>query len=166
MEEELGPGLADLYWAQHRSLFRLAVLLTGDTGAAEAVVLDTFAALHRSRRRPGTGDDALRSLRRLVVARARLVKRHPRHDHSEAPARAGACGPAEDQLGPPQFVNSPMARALQTLPTGQREAIVLTLYLDLTDEQAAAAMRVSQSTLRRRLDEARAALRATLAATP
>jgi DNA-directed RNA polymerase specialized sigma24 family protein len=59
-----------------------------------------------------------------------------------------------------------MARALQTLPTGQREAIVLTLYLDLTDEQAAAAMRVSQSTLRRRLDEARAALRATLAATP
>jgi DNA-directed RNA polymerase specialized sigma24 family protein len=48
-----------LYHAQYRSLFRLAVVLTGDADAAEAVVPDSFAALHRPRKRPQTPDDAL-----------------------------------------------------------------------------------------------------------
>jgi DNA-directed RNA polymerase specialized sigma24 family protein len=44
--------------------------------------------------------------------------------------------------------------ALRRPPAGQREAIVLTRYLDLNPEQAAAARRVSLATLRRRLAEA------------
>jgi len=43
-----------------------------------------------------------------------------------------------------------------------REAIVLTSCLDLSPDLAAAAMRVSLATLRRRLAEARSALRAVL----
>ncbi len=57
-----------------------------------------------------------------------------------------------------------MILALCALPASQREAIVLTLYLDLTDEQAAAAMRVSRSALRRSLAAAGGALRAALTA--
>lgn len=44
----------------------------------------------------------------------------------------------------------------------QREAIVLTSCLDLSPDLAAAAMRVSLATLRRRLADARSALRAVL----
>jgi DNA-directed RNA polymerase specialized sigma24 family protein len=52
--------------------------------------------------------------------------------------------------------------ALRALSAGQREAVVLKFYLDLTDEQAAAAMRLSRAALRRHLAAARAALRGVL----
>jgi predicted DNA-binding protein (UPF0251 family) len=43
---------------------------------------------------------------------------------------------------------------------------VLKLYLDLTDEQAAAAMRLSPAALRRHLAAARTALRGVLSPSP
>jgi DNA-directed RNA polymerase specialized sigma24 family protein len=52
--------------------------------------------------------------------------------------------------------------ALAALPPAQREAVVLTLYLNLTEEQAAAVMRVSQAALRRHLAAAKSALRPVL----
>ncbi len=58
-QQDICPALSDLHNAQYRSLFRLAVLLTGNADAAEAVVLDSFAALSRLRKRPQTEDDAL-----------------------------------------------------------------------------------------------------------
>jgi DNA-directed RNA polymerase specialized sigma24 family protein len=63
----------------------------------------------------------------------------------------------------PPFRNSAVVRALGALPPAQREAVVLTRYLDLTDEQAAEAMRVSQAALRRHLAAGKAALREVLA---
>jgi DNA-directed RNA polymerase specialized sigma24 family protein len=54
----------------------------------------------------------------------------------------------------------PATLALRRLPTSQREAIVLAFYLGLSPEQAGAACRVTLATLRRRLAEARSALRA------
>ena len=51
-------------------------------------------------------------------------------------------------------------------PTGQREAIALTLYLDLSPEQAAVATRVSLARLRRRLAKARPVLTTALPSTP
>ncbi len=56
--------------------------------------------------------------------------------------------------------------ALQALPAAQREAVVLTLYLDLGEQDAAAAMRVSPAALRRHLAQARAALQAALPVSP
>ena len=49
-ERDLCPALADLYRTHYRSLIRLAALLTGDTAAAEAVVVDSFVALERTRK--------------------------------------------------------------------------------------------------------------------
>jgi hypothetical protein len=83
------PALSVICHAQYRSLFRLAVLLTGDAGAAEAVVLDSFAALYRPRKRPPTGDDALPHLRRLLVARSRLARHHHLWDGSRRPRSGG-----------------------------------------------------------------------------
>ena len=73
---DICPALSVMYHTQYRSLFRLAMLLTGDADAAEAVVLDSFAALYRPRTLPKTGDDASRHLRRLLVARSRLARHH------------------------------------------------------------------------------------------
>jgi DNA-directed RNA polymerase specialized sigma24 family protein len=76
---------------------------------------------------------------------------------SPSPGGTPSAGP-----GAPPFEESAVVRALRTLPAGQREAVVLTLYLRLTHEQAAAAMQVSPAEMRRDLAAGRTALRAAL----
>jgi RNA polymerase sigma factor (sigma-70 family) len=163
-EQGACPALPDLYRTHHRALIRLAALLTGDTNAAEAVVVDSFVALDRMRKGLRAPDDALPCLRRLVVARSRPAARHHRPasgDQSRVVARMpGYPDPAQQM---PAFERSVVVRALAALPPAQREAVVLTHYLDLSDEQAAAAMRVSQAAVRRHLSAAKPALRAALA---
>jgi hypothetical protein len=65
-QQAICPALSDSYNPQYRSLFRLAVLLTGDADAAEAVVLDSSCRVVRLRKRPQTEDDALPHPRRLL----------------------------------------------------------------------------------------------------
>jgi len=72
---------------------------------------------------------------------------------------SGRAGSQRDSL---QFENSAVVLALRALSAGQREAVVLKFYLDLTDEQAAAAMRLSRTAVRRHLAAAGAALRGVL----
>ena len=160
-EQDGCAALADLYRTHYRSLIRLAALLTGDTSTAEAVVVDSFVALDRTRRGLRTPGDALPYLRRQVVARSRPAARHrpAGGDQSRVVARMpGYPDPAQT----PSFERSAVVQALAALPPAQREAVVLTHYLDLTDEQAAAAMRVSQAAVRRHLGAAKTALHAVL----
>jgi hypothetical protein len=82
---DICPALSVMYHAQYRSLFRLAGLLTGNAGAAKAVMLDSFAALYR----PQTEDDALPHLRRPLVARSRLARYHHLWDGSRRPRGGG-----------------------------------------------------------------------------
>jgi DNA-directed RNA polymerase specialized sigma24 family protein len=156
VDQEVCPALADLYHAHYRSLCRLAALLTGDPRAAETVVQDSFVALHRLGARMDTNEASLPYLRRLVVARSRRAAR----GHRALPG--GADGPQRA----PRFESSAVVQALRSLSAGQREAVVLTFYLDLSREQAAAAMRVSQITLSHYLTAARTALCAALPANP
>ena len=162
-EQNHSPALTDLYHTHHRSLLRLAALLTGDTDTAEAVVVDSFVALHDARKTMRTCDEALPYLRRLVVARSRSAARHHRPaTGDQSPVVARMPGYPDPRQQPPQFENSAVVLALAALPPPQREAVVLTLYLDLTEEQAAAAMRVGQNALRRHLAAGKTALRALL----
>jgi DNA-directed RNA polymerase specialized sigma24 family protein len=187
--QDAHPTLADVYRTDYQTLFRLAALLTGDTGTAEAVVLDSFADL-RPRKNLQTREGALRCLRRQVVTRSRRAAHRRRaHGGRGTPAGGGTGAPAGGGTGAPagggtwapvaglsgragsqrdslRFENSAVVLALRTLSAGQREAVVLKLYLDLTDEQAAAAMRLSQAALRRHLAAAQAALRGVLPPSP
>jgi hypothetical protein len=95
---DICPALSDLYHAQYQSLFRLAVLLTGNADVAKAVVLDSFAALYRPRKRPQTEDDALPPLRRRLVARSRLARHHHPWDGSRRPLAGGEGPPAAPAL--------------------------------------------------------------------
>jgi DNA-directed RNA polymerase specialized sigma24 family protein len=155
------PALADLYHAHYRSLTRLATLLTGDPRTAEAVVVDSYVALHRLRKNLRERNDAVPYLRRLVVARSRPAARHHRPTGGERSPAAGPSGSASTSPEPAPE-NSAVLLALRTLPLGQREAVVLTFYLNLTEEQAATAMQVNLTALRHYLAAGKAALRAAL----
>ena len=137
-EQNDSPALTELYHTHHRALLRLAALLTGDTSTAEAVVVDSFVALHDARKTMRTCDEALPYLRRLVVARSRSAARHHRPaTGDQSPVVARMPGYPDPRQQPPQFENSAVVLALAALPPPQREAVVLTLYLNLSEEEAA-----------------------------
>jgi hypothetical protein len=157
-----GHARSALHEEQYRSLLRLAALLTGDAIVAEAVVADAIVAdaivadagaanpravvICRAVVTPGTGDDRLQYLQRLVVIRSRRAGRYRR-----VSARR-AHGAATD------FARLPVVAALLGLPRSAREAVVLTHYLDLGPAQAAAIAGISETLLSENLTAAMQAL--------
>jgi DNA-directed RNA polymerase specialized sigma24 family protein len=162
-----------LYGSQYRSLVRLAVLLLGgDVRAAEEIAQASFVALHGAWPRPRDGDAAIAFLRRAVVSRSRQLRRPgPMSDPTTATngsaattttttvatATTGPAAPAGPQAADPRIMT-----AVRALPYRQREAVVLRLFLDLADGQAAAAMGVTTGALRGHAARAMTALRPVL----
>ena len=154
----------ELYLAHYLALVRLATLLVGDVGIAEKIVQDSFVAMYAAWRRLRNPDAALSYLRQDLVRRSRtaLRRRSP----------AGAAEPRADQSGPtgqPSPTGQPgptgqsaVLAAMRQLPNGQREALVLLLYLGLPEEQVAAAMGVSRAAMQEHAARGRAALRGVL----
>jgi DNA-directed RNA polymerase specialized sigma24 family protein len=169
LETRQAEALALVYQAHYGSLLRLAALLTGDAAVAGMVASDAVAALLRCPGMAGTGDLAVGYLRRQIVTRSRRAGRYHRRlgrplAAAGAPASLGGREALGDQGGTGsqdaehRFAGSPVVRALRELRPAEREAVVLTLYLDLTEEQAAAVAGLSLVALRRRLAAARRAL--------
>jgi DNA-directed RNA polymerase specialized sigma24 family protein len=161
-EQAACQALTRLYTDHYRTLVRLAALLTGDAGCAEDVVVDAYVALC-SAGRVEAGDRALSYLRRQVVIRSRrAAASRPGRVCATSPAAGaaaqpcvGGCteGPANGSEGC-RFGTLPVVLGLMTLRPAQREAIVLTGYLDLPERQAAAVAGMTQAALRRHLASA------------
>jgi RNA polymerase sigma-70 factor (sigma-E family) len=154
-------ALARLYSIHYRPLVRLATLLVRDAVTAEGVVQDAFAGMHAGWRRLGDPEMALAYLRQAVVNRSRSVLRH------RAVAGGHQQQPLPDTLaaGPeaPGLLEQPGARAvLRGLPERQREAIVLRYDADLSEDETAAAMRISRGAVRSHTSRGLAAIRAAL----
>jgi len=174
-----------LYGSQYRSLVRLAVLLGGeDVRAAEEIAQASFVALHGAWPRLRDHKAAVAFLRRAVVSRSR----QPGHREPAAAGWTGAAGPtgptgstrAAGPTGPtgptPETTTDTTATtpapggpadprimtAVRGLPCRQREAVVLRLFLNLPDRQAAAAMGVTPGALRDHTARAMTALRPVL----
>jgi DNA-directed RNA polymerase specialized sigma24 family protein len=157
--------LRDTYY---RPLVRLAALLTGDAGLAELVARDALAGLRPgSLLGPEANADVLRHLQRRVLVRCRRSRIPATAQAGIRQARADPEPPAAtcagDSAGPAQpsaadFARLPIVRVLQELPRSGREAIILTYYLDLTEQQAALVAGVAPAALRRCLREAMHAL--------
>jgi DNA-directed RNA polymerase specialized sigma24 family protein len=162
------PTFADLYESHHRSLFRLAALLTGDSGLAETAVLDAFATLHSAWKAVGSGERAWRYLLRLVILRSRRAARRSRLAAASSLTGSTMRSPSCPAAGGVAALPDPpeLIVALRSVPLHQREAVVLTCYLDLTEGQAAAAMGVRRAALRRLLKEGLAVLEPLSAAKP
>jgi DNA-directed RNA polymerase specialized sigma24 family protein len=154
---------ADFGWplsqAYYRFLVRLAALLTGDLHLAETVAAASCSAVLKAASLGLDGGDALRRLQREIVVRSRRAAREVGVGRPHGAHRRTARGPDADAT---DFASLPVVTALRALPARAREALVLTYYLDLTEQQAAAIAGVSLPVLRRNLAAALRALPADL----
>src|SRR5580698_7544 len=160
---EADLAITQMYHAEYRSLVRMAAMLVGDTGTAEEVVQDSFIAMHAAWRRLRDSDKALHYLRRSVVNRSRSVLRHrvvvDRHMPASEPDM-----PSAEQGAIALIDRSVVIAALRTLPTRQREALVLKFYLDLPEQEVAATMGISRGAVKSHTARGKAALRNVLEA--
>lgn len=154
-----------LYMAHYRSLVRLATLLVDDLGSAEEIVQDAYVKMHGAWRRIREPQAAVGYLRTTVLnlARSRLrhrqvVRRHLQPALPDEPsAEYGALARLEHDR---------VVAALRTLPTRQRECLVLRYYGDLSEAQIAEVMEISTGAVKSHASRGMAALRATLEAAP
>lgn len=153
-------ALAHLYAAHYARLVRLAVLLLRDQALAEDVVQDSFVAIHRHWRRIDQAT-APAYLARTVVNRSRSAQRHravvlrqrPDPLPDGAPADAGVL--AAERRGA-------VLDALASLPTRQREVLVLRYFLDQSEREIAATLGISQGAVKSHASRGAAALRTSL----
>jgi RNA polymerase sigma-70 factor (sigma-E family) len=150
-----------LYSANYRSLVRLASLLVRDAGTAEEVVQDAFIAMHGGWRRLRDPDKALAYLRQSVVNRSRSVLRHRAVVEKHAP-KGLPDAPSAESGAIVEFERSAVVKALSTLPTRQREALVLRYYADLSEADIARAMGISRGAVKSHTARGMAALRDSL----
>ena len=152
--EPSAEGLEDLYREQAVAMIRLALMLTGDRATAEDVVQDAFLGLYRRWSRLDDPRNAISYLRTAVVNGCRSVHRsrrlvllhRPPHDWSaEAAAMDG-----EDRLE--------VLTAVARLPRRQREILALRFYLDMSEGEIAAALKISRGTVSSTVSRALATL--------
>jgi DNA-directed RNA polymerase specialized sigma24 family protein len=139
-------ALALLYDAHYRRLTRLAALLASDEAIAEDIVCDAFVAMHGAWRQLRDSDRAAAYLQETVVRLSR----------SRRPAR-GAAAPGTPARPWPGAV-----AALRSLPTPQREALVLRYYADLPEVQIASVMGISTQDVSSLIAAGMSSLRAVL----
>jgi RNA polymerase sigma-70 factor (sigma-E family) len=155
--------LTAMYDAEYRSLVRMSAVMLGDVGSAEEVVQESFIAVHAAWRGLRDMDKAVHYLRRSVLNRSRSVLRHravvDRHTPKHEPEM-----PSAEQAAIIRLERSAVVSALRSLPDRQREALVLKFYLDLSEEQVAAAMKISAGAVKSHTSRGKAALRTVLGA--
>jgi len=155
--------LTAMYDAEYRSLVRMSAVMLGDVGSAEEVVQESFIAVHAAWRGLRDMDKAVHYLRRSVLNRSRSVLRHravvDRHTPKHEPEM-----PSAEQAAIIRLERSAVVSALRSLPDRQREALVLKFYLDLSEEQVAAAMNISAGAVKSHTSRGKAALRTVLEA--
>jgi RNA polymerase sigma-70 factor (sigma-E family) len=157
-------AVTTLYHRHYRSLVRLAALLVQDIDAAEALVQDSFVAMHSAWRRLADTDRALAYLHQAVVTRSRSARRHRVAAGKILPALTPGI-PGASPAGLTELERSALVLALQTLAPRQREALVLTYYARLPEAQIASAMRISKGAVKSHTTQAMSSLRAELRTT-
>jgi len=150
-----------MYDTEYRPLVRMSAVLLGDVGAAEEVVQDSFIAVHAAWRRLRDTEKAVPYLRRSVLSRSRSLLRHRIVAGPPRPAREPD-RPGAEPGAVTQPERSAVVAALRRLPARQREALVLELYLELPEEEVAAAMKISRGAVQSHTARGKAALRAAL----
>ena len=154
-------AITAMYDTEYRSLVRMSAVLLGDVGSAEEVVQDSFIAVHAAWRGLRDIDKGVHYLRRSVLNRSRSVLRHRAVVDKHMPAREPDM-PSAEQAAITRLQRTAVITALRSLPTRQREALVLKFYLDLSEEQVAVAMKISQGAVKSHTARGKAALRSIL----
>jgi RNA polymerase sigma-70 factor (sigma-E family) len=167
IEAKADPVLAvSTLYAEHAlGLTRLALIMTGDRPAAEDIVQDAFCGLHRRWDKLRDPAKALSYVRSAVLngcrtefRRAKTVLGSVAADGAEYEAHLPPAWSAESAALATEERRE-VLRALLKLPPRQREALLLRYYLELSEAEAASAMRISRGTAKSTVARGLAALR-------
>lgn len=148
-------GFDDYVEARWDRLVRSAVLLGAPVHGAEDVVQTTLATCYLKWERVARADDVDAYVHRMLINTIAASRR--RRWSGERATETLPDRPLDDATD--RVVDSrAVVDALARLPRGQREAVVLRFYVDLTEAQAAAALGVAVGTVKSRCARALAAL--------
>jgi RNA polymerase sigma-70 factor (sigma-E family) len=148
-----------LYREHALGLIRLALLLTGDAPAAEDIVHDAFCGLHRRWDQLRQRAAPLPYLRAAVVNGCRSEIRRLRYARRRDSRLADPAAWSAEAAALVSEERREVLAALARLPARQREALVLRFYLELSEAEMAAAMRVTRGTVKSTTARGIAALR-------
>jgi RNA polymerase sigma-70 factor (sigma-E family) len=154
--------LPTLYDANWRSLVRLAVLLVDDVASAEDVVQDAFMALHRREASLRDPNAALAYLRACVVNLSRSVirRRQVARKHLKVAEPEGT--PAADHELLLREEHRAALDAVRGLPRRQREVLVLRYWSGLSEREIAAALGISNGSVKSAASRGMATLQSVL----
>ncbi len=138
-----------LYQAEALGMVRLAYVMVGDLATAEDIVQDAFSGLYHRWEHLRDPARAVAYVRSAVLNSCRNSLRRARslpltlQAASADPALASAEAAVLDEEQ-----RRAVVAALQSLPSRQREVIVLRFYLDMSESQVAGQMGIGPSTVR------------------
>lgn len=152
-------AFAEFFQAEHVRLSRAMYLLTGSASEADELTQEAMVRIYERWERVQRMDNRQGYLFRTAMNlhRSRIRWLATRSRHIVDPPRA--LDPAEAAQD-----RDTLARALDALPTGQREALVLVEWLGMNQQEAATVLGIRAGSLRARLSRARADLRGMLEA--
>jgi RNA polymerase sigma-70 factor (sigma-E family) len=145
-EHEADEIISELYQAHALELIRMAKLLLRDQASAEDVVQEAFLNLYRALPRLGDHDQILPYLRTCVINGSRSVHRSRQRALLRRVQHEPPVSSAESLAILSEDRREVMA-AIARLPRRSREVLVLRYYLDLPEQEIAAALGVSRGTV-------------------
>jgi RNA polymerase sigma-70 factor (sigma-E family) len=137
-----------LYREHALGLIRLAVVMLGDRPAAEDVVQEAFCGLYRRWRSLTDTGKALAYVRSSVINGCRSVLRRRGRQASDPAGPAGPPGESAEATALTSEEHREVLAAVRRLPDRQREVLVLRFYLDLDEQEIAAALRISRGAVK------------------
>jgi RNA polymerase sigma factor (sigma-70 family) len=153
-----GPDFREFFQAEHARLGRALYLITGSRHEAEDLAQEALVRIYEHWTRVSRMDSPtgylFRTAMNLHRSRLRRLQTAARKAFHLIPASATDAVEDRDEL----------TRALDTLPLGQRQALVLIDWLGLTTEETGRILGLKPVSVRVRLSRAHASLRAQLEA--
>jgi RNA polymerase sigma-70 factor (sigma-E family) len=156
MDSGADAEFSDFMHGRWSQLVRLGYGLTGDLQLAEDLAQTAFARAYASWSRVRRADDQDAYLRRIVVNANRSRFRKLRVSETLTGSVPDLVSP--DGTGQRQDRDALM-RALMELPYGQRAAVVLRYWMDMTETEAAAVLGCSVGNVKSQASRALAKLR-------
>jgi len=154
-------ALTVVYQTHYTVLVRTAAMLVGDVATAEDVVQESFIAMHGAWWRLRDTSRAVPYLRRSVINKSRSVlrRRAVADRHLRAPMLEL---PSAEESALAGVQRSSVLAALNTLPSRQREVVILRYYADLSEAEIAATLGISRGAVKSHTARAKGSLRTAL----